>query len=397
MDTPKLPWFSHRDDPILWDYNQDTTSVMAGQRLESTNRRDGMIGQPQFRTNFSYPRPEVQVSKHESVDSRSSLNSAGSMPSMTDASDSEVSVDDDYQYNTSASELWDSFWPARVVRQPPIQKSQSSSVLQSHTSDFFTIDYYTSKAAEAEDDAVTITGQDVQESMSTQWPLPRSSPSRQKTAKAPVTYSVYPKPSPIPPRLTILPPRTSSLTPESSLTAKRRLKGSKSIANLKPSRSNVSLYSALGLSPTSPSFGGQQTQSMPVSPIDTAPKLRPSASAHNIRGLALPTSAAPPVPELPNMPGLQHSCPPLDRIVSVFELDSDNERDGDSNGFAKRLARGLQHKKSSRDINHKKSASEKRSSGDKKAPEVQVGSDGTQSLGRKRGGSLGRILGLKSK
>jgi hypothetical protein len=96
--------------------------------------------------------------------------------------------------------------------------------------------------------------------------------------------------------------------------------------------------------------------------------------------------------------------------VSVFELDSDSETEADAaadeggNSFAKRIARGL----------HKKSASEKRGGGgaaaaaehkavaaglaaldgegsERDADEKARDSD---SLGRKRGGSLGRIFGL---
>ncbi|EFQ32664.1 uncharacterized protein GLRG_07808 [Colletotrichum graminicola M1.001] len=41
-----------------------------------------------------------------------SQSSNGSAPSLIDdRTDSEVSLDDDYQYHTSASQLWDSFWP----------------------------------------------------------------------------------------------------------------------------------------------------------------------------------------------------------------------------------------------------------------------------------------------
>jgi hypothetical protein len=93
----------------------------------------------------------------------------------------------------------------------------------------------------------------------------------------------------------------------------------------------------------------------------------------------------------------------MERFVSVFELDSDSETeavtaDESNNSFAKRIARGL----------HKKSASEKRGFLERKAVtagftalsadnpvkdyEEKPGESG--SLGRKRGGSLGRIFGL---
>nr|CEG04144.1 unnamed protein product [Fusarium clavum] len=65
-------------------------------------------------TNYSYPqqpeRPSQYVRSRFSND-RASLGSEGSSPSLIDdRTDSEVSLDDDYQYHAHGAELWDSFW-----------------------------------------------------------------------------------------------------------------------------------------------------------------------------------------------------------------------------------------------------------------------------------------------
>ena len=64
--------------------------------------------------NYSYPRKDSTSSSYRagSPTNRSSLGSDGSAPGLIDdrTDDSEVSLDDDYQYHSHTTELWDSFW-----------------------------------------------------------------------------------------------------------------------------------------------------------------------------------------------------------------------------------------------------------------------------------------------
>ncbi|XP_044721458.1 uncharacterized protein HRG_04373 [Hirsutella rhossiliensis] len=79
--------------------------------------------------NYSYPRndtsaPSSAVSSSSTgcYSDRSSLGSqASSAPGLIDdRTDSEVSVDDDYQYHAHTTELWDSFWqPAKMMDHEP--------------------------------------------------------------------------------------------------------------------------------------------------------------------------------------------------------------------------------------------------------------------------------------
>src|SRR5688572_33073674 len=63
--------------------------------------------------NYSYPRKDGSRSSTPTTH-RSSLGSEGSAPGLID-DDSEVSLDDDYQYNSHATEIWDTFWqPERI-------------------------------------------------------------------------------------------------------------------------------------------------------------------------------------------------------------------------------------------------------------------------------------------
>lgn len=391
---------SHRDSFVIGDASQGVANVMAA-------------GRPQFKTNFSYPRPDGLPTRHEATDSRSSLNSSSSVPCMTDASDSEASGDDDYHYNTSASELWDSFWPTGLEREEqPARKPLDPGVPQLPMGDFFSVDYSASQSDESEDDTITITQPDneLRDSISSQWPLSRppstGSPPRATPAGSSVTYSVYPKPRPTPlPNLGALPPRISSLTPDTSPSfAGRFLKGSKSIANLKSARSIANLHLApSALSPSSYKVI-KESRSLPVSPTSPIPHLRSSASAFSLREISQHNATAPLTPMLPVTPIIP--CIPLEHVktcrsqsepfVSVFDHDSDNESDSEpqQRGFARRIARGL---RSNREIGHKKSASEKRSN--KKPPTTPTAAESSPSegMGRRRGGSLGWILGLKSK
>ena len=69
--------------------------------------------------NYSYPRKNSRSAAHGKED-RESLGSDSSAPGLVDdRTDSEASLDDDYQYRTSTDELWDSFWPPRAESKKP--------------------------------------------------------------------------------------------------------------------------------------------------------------------------------------------------------------------------------------------------------------------------------------
>ncbi|KAH6956992.1 hypothetical protein HG530_002526 [Fusarium avenaceum] len=138
-------------------------------------------------TNYSYPQPPEHPSSYTRSrfsDDRASLGSEGSSPSLIDdRTDSEASLDDDYQYHTHAAELWDSFWlPNKAgknelhsrkqcpAQMPPAQQQQQNQQRQ------------------AEQYRIT------------PWPL--SEHSRNRTRKPITTYSPFPKPLPLPPRTT---------------------------------------------------------------------------------------------------------------------------------------------------------------------------------------------------
>ncbi|KAI0385049.1 hypothetical protein F5Y04DRAFT_204364 [Hypomontagnella monticulosa] len=351
--------------------------------------------------NFSYPRPDRELRRHESSESRSSLMSDESVPGMTDSSDSEFSFEEDSQYNTSASELWDSFWPDSTVapgEQYPVL------LRASQTPNYFTKSFLKRKTPEA-DDTITIPKLEPvspkTRSSPKKTPVPQPSPPRPATRDGPPTYSIYPKPEPVKLLRVDLPPRTSSLnTVPLSPTRRQVLMPSKSSVNLKASKSshNLKQNHTVPKVPLPP----MSSNSVPVSPTYPPPPpparaLRSASSAINLREKSSALSqiqhntTAPlslPIPPIPtSAPESELSSrPELEHYVSVFEFDSDHESYMESSSFTKRIARGF----------HKKSASEKRGGGVRRGSEDSE-AQGKESPNRKRGGSLGRILGLRSR
>jgi hypothetical protein len=382
-----------------------------------------IVRKPSLRTNFSYPRP----SRHEPSDSRSSN---GSVPGMTDASDSDLSFDDDCVYNTSAGQLWDSFWPnstdPSAYDQP--QELDLQQTRQQH--DYFKVDTTKRYSSEEDGDTIKVSPREQNAKVdelatpSQKFRTPQWKPTPKKSA---VTYSIYPEP---PVQREVHPPRTSSLNfdPPSPPQQSPVVRSSKSIAALRPSKSTRDihrLFIAPSLmlhgktaSPPSMPLGtvSSTASSVPVSPAYPPPPppktLRPSNSAFNLRDINAGAPGTAPLPALlPSAlpqpqprPPPQPARPQMERFVSVFELDSDSESEDEAaeeshnynNSLAKRIARGL----------HKKSASEKRggSAGfggsfgsdgpDKDKDSDEKSKDFNSNFSRKRGGSLGRIFGL---
>ncbi|KAI1203629.1 hypothetical protein F5X97DRAFT_283681 [Nemania serpens] len=417
---------------------RESTSSESGTRMATDVTAEADITlrrKPSLRTNFSYPR----LSRHESTESRSSN---GSVPGMTDASDSDGSFDDDGCYNTSACQLWDSFWPDDTAACPP----QTGHCEERTKPEVARRCDPTNVEAEITQAAIRDREQKVmklatprQTSLS---PPVIIQPEHRKSA---VTYSVYPKIPVMSVERHPHPPRTSSLsfTPPSPPRRPLHSRGGRPSAGLKATKSTQNMRSAF-IAPIVTAQGGA------ASPLPTAPSttlspavsvlkspsypppppprtLRASASAFSIRDKArvqtttnddaktvhhsiihsipyhsgglVAYNVTPPLPPLlPSpLPESRSSSPVPERFVSVFDFDSDSESEDEHNSFARRIARGL----------HRKSASEKRSASWRKpstpkhrasdADASKYSGDkqrNSGSLGSRRGGSLGRIFGL---
>jgi len=135
--------------------------------------------------NYSYPRNDhasrcsTRLSTGRSE--RTSLGSEGSAPGLIDdRTDSEVSVDDDYQWHANMSELWDSFWPRDAATKPMEEatihpKKQYPALIPSPRN--------------------RRRRQPSPNSRCPAWPLPDGSP-RERSRKPAATYTASPKPKP---------------------------------------------------------------------------------------------------------------------------------------------------------------------------------------------------------
>ncbi|KAI5860712.1 hypothetical protein GGS23DRAFT_613621, partial [Durotheca rogersii] len=387
----------------------------------------GLSKKMSLANNPVYPRPEGQLSRHGSSDSRSSLTSEDSMPGMTDSSDSDTSFDEGSDYNTSASELWDTFWR----HGPQVPGEQYPVLLRASATN-----YYFQKAfprrehagREADDDTTKLLPGPQrtpdQHPHHHQPPRPVATPASapalaaQPSPPRPGTrhgsspsYSVYPKPQPGDVTRVHLPPRTSSLAPAPAL-RRHALKPSKSSAHLHAGRPSAQrAHHVVPPPPPSPASPLPSPPFVSTRPPPSPPALRAAASAFNLREPRSPAGVAPPpVPQVPASapapaPAPSPARPSLERYVSVFDFDSDRESctegvgggGGGGGSLTRRIARGF----------HKKSASEKRSTASAPAG-ARRGSaddryrDGAPDAGkapgaRRRGGSLGRILGLRNR
>ncbi|KAK7414014.1 hypothetical protein QQX98_007125 [Neonectria punicea] len=148
--------------------------------------------------NYSYPDrrshngPSTPSTDRSSTD-RTSLGSEGSAPGLVDdQADSEVSAEDDYQYHTEASELWDTFWkPAPEIKE--IKETKEDELERLRKS-------YPALIPSPQDPKPR--GPD--EARHPAWPLPETH--RPRFRKASATYSPFPRLAPLPPRTTSLAP-----------------------------------------------------------------------------------------------------------------------------------------------------------------------------------------------
>lgn len=137
--------------------------------------------------NYSYPRNE-SMSKYAAClaapPDRSSLGSEASAPGLIDdGTDSEISVDDDYQHNTHTSGIWNSYWHPGDEKKPEQElhpRKQYPALIPSPQH----------------------RRQDSEESgrQSPSWPLPEATTHRPRTRQAAATYSPFPKATPLPHR-----------------------------------------------------------------------------------------------------------------------------------------------------------------------------------------------------
>ncbi|KAJ3540368.1 hypothetical protein NM208_g5094 [Fusarium decemcellulare] len=138
-------------------------------------------------TNYSYPQQPERLSQYGKglfPNDRASLGSEGSAPGLIDdRTDSEASLDDDYQYHAHAAELWDSFWlPTKTKDLELRPRKQYPALIPSPQH----------RRRQAEERRIPA------------WPLPDTP--RPRNRKPAATYSPFPKPL-------ALPPRTTSLVP----------------------------------------------------------------------------------------------------------------------------------------------------------------------------------------
>ncbi|CAI6096674.1 unnamed protein product [Clonostachys chloroleuca] len=144
--------------------------------------------------NYSYPRNESSCSNNgakTSVD-RSSSGSFGSLPGLIDdRSDTETSVEEEDNYHTQSSDLWDSFWDQRAEKtklnqQPEVQPRKQYPAL------ILSIPQRSSRPYPFEGDSGN---------RSPGWPLPDAAPAQKTRPRQPAAnYSPFPKPIALPPR-----------------------------------------------------------------------------------------------------------------------------------------------------------------------------------------------------
>ena len=138
--------------------------------------------------NYSYPRNE-SVSRYAAhlaaPPDRSSRGSDASAPGLIDdGTDSELSVDDDYEHNHHTSEIWNSYWRPEDEKKVELEvhpRKRYPALIPSPQ--------HRRKESDEENGR-----------QSPSWPLPDGAAPRPRTRQAAATYSPFPKTSPLPPR-----------------------------------------------------------------------------------------------------------------------------------------------------------------------------------------------------
>ncbi|KJZ74804.1 hypothetical protein HIM_05713 [Hirsutella minnesotensis 3608] len=138
--------------------------------------------------NYSYPRNDSLAAHHDkyspTIDrsDRSSFGSQASAPGLIDdRTDSEVSVDDDYQYHTHTAELWDSFWQPGMPGKAMVDDGSSLHPKKHYPA---LIPSPRGKSRRRQPEPIDTAAA---------WPLPDGSP-RDRSRKPAAAYSSPPKP-----------------------------------------------------------------------------------------------------------------------------------------------------------------------------------------------------------
>lgn len=368
--------------------------------------------------NYSYPQPErlSQYGRRRSrlSDDRSSVGSEGSNPSLIeDRTDSEASLDDDYQYHAHGAELWDTFWlPSPTEKKvefdllPP--RKQYPALIQPPRPP---------KKRESE------------ERQNPAWPLPeRESPRQRATTRKPTpTYSPFPKPFTLPPRSTSLVPSWQSSRllggkpkrpprPDDPLPSPCYSQPSPMTATFPISPDAYQTSFSLPATPMEQRFPVDQqrprTASMvrPISPIEE----KVTASSVSRRSASRPpvsyaNKPLPPIISKKSMPSLRAANPlplPEPEPHSVFELDDSDAEDSHGLSFFRFHKRSgssdtRRSAKSYDSLSRRRRAraSTAPSSPTKKKQQLPSASEDAETSDRKRQGSdvIGRMLGLRGK
>ncbi|KAF4345975.1 hypothetical protein FBEOM_118 [Fusarium beomiforme] len=333
-------------------------------------------------TNYSYPQQPERPTHYRSRFSgdRASLGSEGSSPSLIDdRTDSEVSLDDDYQYHAHASELWDSFWlPSKSNSLEVHPRKQYPALIPSP------LPQYQQHFQEKQQIQQKSQQKLPEQRRINPWPVPKNSQSQNRKPSA--TYSPFPKPLP-------LPPRNAPMTP--SWQCSRGVKQ-------KPQRpprphEEVYMFRSLQNSPLVAHFAISQDSPCPTTPKEKRPttsqEMRTlthtkgnshseTASRHSAGHVCAPKpqppasvmhskKSLPCMRPLPPTPLLETEEKPEAEPQSVFEYDdSDTESGSRSFWF------------------HRRSASDQRKTGQRTAP---------SSPRKRQNDVIGRMLGRRSR
>ncbi|KAF4452413.1 hypothetical protein F53441_4759 [Fusarium austroafricanum] len=320
-------------------------------------------------TNYSYPQQPERPSHYRGrfSDDRASLGSEGSSPSLIDdRTDSEVSLEDDYQYHAHATELWDSFWlPSKTNKLDVQPRKQYPALIPSP---------HPQQQQQNQPEQCRINP----------WPLSENSRGRHRKPVA--TYSPFPKPLP-------LPPRTAPQVPswQSSRDVKQKPQ--------RPPRPHEEVYvfRSLQNSPLVAHFAVSQDSPRPITPKTKRPTtsqglrapIHTKGNSHSetasrysaghvgapkpqpLAPVMLSKKSLPCMRPLPPTPQPEPLPAPEAEPHSVFEYDdSDTESGGRSFWF------------------HRRSSSDQRKTGQRTAP---------SSPRKRQNDVIGRMLGRRSR
>lgn len=335
-------------------------------------------------TNYSYPQQPERPTHYRSrfSDDRASLGSEGSSPSLIDdRTDSEVSLDDDYQYHAHATELWDSFWlPSKSNNHETHPRKQYPALIPSRHPQ--TQQHNIQQKPQIQQ----MPQQKQQPEQRRLNPLPPPKSALNQGRKPSATYSPFPKPLP-------LPPRDAPMSPSWQCSRDVRQKPQR------PPRPHeeVFIFRSLQNSPLAARFAISQDSPRPTTPKDRrpttsqemraptstkvishsetalrhsaghvcAPKTQPPASVMRSK------KSLPCMRPLPPIPQPETEEKPEAEPHSVFEYDdSDTESGSRSFWF------------------HRRSGSDQRKTGQRTAP---------SSPRKRQNDVIGRMLGRRSR